>query len=219
MIHGLGQLKPNADAAVPKHAADSTASRFETCKRVVDVALALVALLLLAPLMTGCAIWIKMIDPGPVLYSQWRVGRDGWLFRIYKLRTMYLDAEKHGVQYAKTNDRRILPGCRWMRKSHVDELPQLLNILQGHMSLVGPRPERPEMLEQLRPMIPRIDHRHVGRPGLTGLAQVNNGYTNDLNGARAKLAYDLRYLRRRSLFQNFKLMLQTLTKVWDPSAL
>ena len=154
-----------------------------------------------------------------MLYCQWRVGRDGWLFRIYKLRTMRSNAEEGGARYARAHDQRVLPGCRWMRRSHVDELPQLWNILLGEMSLIGPRPERPEMLERLRPMIPRIDVRHAGRPGLTGLAQVTNGYTNDLQGARCKLAHDLRYLRSHSILGEIKLLLRTTSKVWDRAAM
>ena len=106
-----------------------------------------------------------------------------------------------------------------MRRSHVDELPQLWNILRGDMSLVGPRPERPEMFEQLRKDIPGIELRLAGRPGLTGLAQVKHGYTNDLAGARRKIAFDLRYLRRRSVFSDLKLLLATFPKVWDQAAL
>jgi len=188
-------------------------------KRVVDVAGAAVGGVLAAPVMLACIVWIKLVDPGPALYSQWRVGHRGRLFRIYKLRTMRRDAEAGGIQYARANDLRILPGCQWMRRSHIDELPQLWNIMLGQMSLVGPRPERPEMLERLRPMIPRIDRRLVGRPGLTGLAQVINGYTNDVAGARAKTACDLRYLRNRSLFGEFKLLLRTIGKLWDPAAM
>ena len=192
---------------------------FACFKRCLDVVSGMVGLVLCAPLLATCALWIRLVDPGPAFYRQWRVGRDGWLFQINKLRTMSLDAEELGARFAQTNDPRVLPGCQWMRRSHVDELPQLWNILRGEMSLVGPRPERPEMLEQLRPMIPRIDRRHTWRPGLTGLAQVVNGYTNDLSGTRRKLACDLKYLRRPSALGEIKLLLRTATKLWDPSAM
>lgn len=175
-------------------------------------------LVLLSPVMLGCALWIKLVDGGPVIYRQWRVGRDGWLFNIYKFRTMSQNAETDGVRFATQADPRILPGCKWIRKSHVDELPQLLNILMGHMSLVGPRPERPEIIEELRKDLPGIERRLAATPGLTGLAQVRNGYSNDLAGMRRKLAYDLRYLRRRSLLNDIKLILETIPRVWDPSA-
>ncbi len=189
-------------------------------RRLLDITGAGVGLLLLLPIMVGCGLWIKICDPGPVLYRQWRVGRNGWLFPIYKLRTMRLKAERLGeTKLASAHDPRILPGCGWMRKSHVDELPQLWNILIGQMTLVGPRPERPEIFDQLCNRIPGFARRIIVRPGLTGLAQISNGYTNDLSGMRRKLAYDLRYLRRRSLLTDLRLILRTLPRFWDRSAL
>jgi lipopolysaccharide/colanic/teichoic acid biosynthesis glycosyltransferase len=193
---------------------------FALCKRALDVAGAAVGLVLVAPVLAACALWIKIADRGPVFYTQWRVGQDGWLFRIYKLRTMAQRAEACGdARFASTRDPRILRGCAWMRRSHVDELPQLLNILFGQMSLVGPRPERPEIMEQLRRDVPGIDRRLAMKPGLTGLAQVRNGYTNDVKGTRRKLAYDLQYLRHRSIRNDITLLLQTIPRVWDQSAL
>ncbi len=191
---------------------------FESCKRVLDIIASVVGLVLLSPVMLLCGAWIKCVDGGPVLYRQWRVGRDGWLFKIYKFRTMSLDAEREGVQCATGSDPRVLPACQWVRKSHVDELPQLINILLGQMSLVGPRPERPEIIEELREDLPGIERRLSASPGLTGLAQVRNGYSNDVAGMRRKLAYDLRYLRSRSLGRDVKLILETIPRVWDPTA-
>ena len=188
-------------------------------KRLTDIAAAAAGIVLTMPLLLLCGLWIKVLDGGPALYQQWRVGQDGWMFRIQKLRTMRLDAEESGLaQFAVTGDPRVLPGCSWMRRSHVDELPQLWNILRGEMSLVGPRPERPEMLEWLRGHMPLIGRRLVVPPGLTGLAQVRNGYTNDLAGARRKQAFDLRYLRRLSLLADLSLILQTVPKIWDRGA-
>ena len=192
---------------------------FEAFKRAIDITAAVCGVVVLGPLLIGCAVWIKLVDGGPVFYSQWRVGTDGWLFKIYKFRTMRIDAEKGGAQWAAQSDPRVLRGCNWMRRSHVDELPQLWNILIGEMSLVGPRPERPEMTEELRKEIPGIEKRLAGRPGLTGLAQVRHGYTNDIAGARQKIAYDLRYLRSRSVSEDLRLVLQTVPKVWDRAAL
>jgi len=193
---------------------------FACFKRSLDIIGAVIGLMLCAPLLAACALWIKLGDRGPIFYSQWRVGASGWLFRIYKLRTMATDAESIGdARFAKSRDPRILPGCGWMRRSHVDELPQLLNILLGQMSLVGPRPERPEIIEQLRTAIPGIDRRLATRPGLTGLAQVRNGYTNDVQGARRKLAYDLKYLRGRSIRNEIGLLLRTIPRVWDQTAM
>ena len=187
--------------------------------RWIDITASLCGLMVLLPLLAACGLWIKCIDRGPALYWQWRVGHDGWMFRIYKLRTMRLDAERQGARFAEAGDPRILPGCGWMRRSHVDELPQLWNILTGEMSLVGPRPERPEILHWLTTVVPGIERRLAGRPGLTGLAQVRNGYTNDLAGVRRKLAFDLRYLRQRGPWTDLMLVLATAPKVWDHASL
>lgn len=207
-------------AGAPQHRWASTGPGFERFKRALDVVVALLVLVLISPLLAVSALWIKLCDGGPVFYRQWRVGRDGWLFRLYKLRTMSLNAEQDGqARFAQDADPRILPGCTWMRKSHIDELPQLWNILKGQMSLVGPRPERPEIIENLRRAIPKIERRLVAKPGLTGLAQVRNGYSFDTAGARKKLACDLKYLRRRGVVQEFRLLMATVPKVWDQAAM
>ncbi|WP_428386469.1 sugar transferase [Mucisphaera sp.] len=214
-------LQPQAsmlEPAVPFGRLETPGYGYEVTKRCIDIFAAGLGLLLLSPLLLAVALWIKAIDRGPVLYWQWRVGRNGWLFRLWKFRTMTLDAEDAGARLATTGDQRILPGCRWMRKSHIDELPQLWNILTGQMSLVGPRPERPEIIEELREEVPRIEWRLTGPPGLTGLAQVRNGYSNDLRGMRRKLALDLRYLRRRSIAADVRILLQTVPRCWDPTA-
>lgn len=191
---------------------------FEIAKRVVDLLGALLALIVFSPFLILSAMWVKYSDGGPVFYRQWRVGRDGKLFKIWKLRTMRTDAEKNGPQFATDNDPRIIPGCGWMRTSHIDELPQLLNIVRGEMSLVGPRPERPEFIEELRTQLPGVDRRLAGTPGLTGLAQVVNGYTNDLDGMKRKLDLDLRYLEQRSISLDIRLILKTFPRFWDRSA-
>ncbi|MEX0774099.1 MAG: sugar transferase [Phycisphaeraceae bacterium] len=189
-------------------------------KRVLDIAGALLGLAVAAPIVAGCAVWICLMDRGPAFYRQWRVGQDGWLFPIYKLRTMRQDSERHGEAcFAANADPRVLRGCGLMRKMHLDELPQLWNILTGDMSLVGPRPERPEIVERLRQAIPQIDRRTECRPGLTGLAQVRQGYTNDVTGARRKVAFDLCYLRRQSLAVDLALLLRTIPRLWDRAAL
>lgn len=216
MSHALETI----EASRRNRAAREPGIGFALFKRSLDLVGGLAGLLMVAPILLACAAWIKFVDGGPVFYSQWRVGQDGWLFRIYKLRTMSLAAEACGdARFARSSDPRILRGCKWMRRSHVDELPQLINILLGQMSLVGPRPERPEIMEQLRRDIPGIDKRLATRPGLTGLAQVRNGYTNDVKGTRRKLAYDLQYLRTRSIRNELTLILKTLPCVWDQAAL
>lgn len=189
-------------------------------KRLFDLCASLICLVLLSPLVLLCIVWIKLFNPGPVFYRQWRVGQGGWLFRIYKFRTMHLGAESGvGACFASACDSRVAFGCRWMRRSHVDELPQLWNIVLGQMSLVGPRPERPEILEEMRGYIPRIDRRLSVKPGLTGLAQLQSGYANDVNGTRRKLAYDFLYLRRQSFRQDVGLVLRTFPKFWDQQSL
>ncbi|XAL99186.1 sugar transferase [Phycisphaeraceae bacterium D3-23] len=191
---------------------------FEASKRLIDLAGVAVALVVLGPVLLGCCLWIKWTDGGPVFYRQTRVGRHGKHFQIWKLRTMRPNAELNGPQLATHDDPRILRGCKWIRRSHIDELPQLLNILRGEMSLVGPRPERPELIEQMRDTLPDFEQRLHATPGLTGLAQVRNGYSNDMDGMRRKLDFDLDYLRSRSIGLDLRLILMTLPLFWDRSS-
>lgn len=189
-------------------------------KRTLDVLGAAIGLIVMMPLLLACGLWIRHQDGGPAIYRQWRVGKDGWLFPIYKLRTMGQDAESDGqAKFAQASDDRVLAGCRWMRRSHVDELPQLWNILLGQMSLVGPRPERPEITCRLQETLAGFERRLAGDPGLTGLAQIRAGYANDLAGLRRKLALDIRYLRQRGLMLDLGLILRTAPCFWDRSAL
>jgi lipopolysaccharide/colanic/teichoic acid biosynthesis glycosyltransferase len=212
--HNLSLLRTSNDDTIVVHSSQS-----DPVRRTLDIAGAIVGLMTLGPLMLACAVWIKLADGGPVLYHQWRVGRGGSLFRIHKFRTMRQDAERiAGARFASQSDPRVLPGCMWMRRSHADELPQLWNVLTGDMSLVGPRPERPELHHRLLSSLPRMNLRLAVRPGITGLAQVRNGYTDDVTGARKKLAYDLLYLRHRSVLSDVRLILETLPKVWDHAA-
>lgn len=191
---------------------------FELAKRLMDLGGAVFALVLLGPVLLACGLYIKWADGGPVFYRQWRVGRDGKLFRIWKLRTMRTDAESAGAQFARDNDPRVIAGCYWIRKSHLDELPQLLNIIRGEMTLVGPRPERPEFMDQMAADLPGLHRRLHATPGLTGLAQVRNGYTNDLAGMKRKLELDLCYLRDRSIWLDLRLIALTLPRFWDRHA-
>lgn len=194
--------------------------QFRLFKELLDLVGGAVALAMFLPVMLICAAMIKISDPrGPVLYRQVRVGLNGRLFTIYKLRTMYVDAEKAGrAVRAGDDDPRIIPLCRWMRRSHVDELPQLFNILRGEMSLVGPRPERPELFEELSRQLPDFERRLAVKPGLTGLAQVYNGYDTDMDTVARKLEMDLDYIERMSLGLELKLLLATVTKFRDQGA-
>ena len=143
---------------------------------------------------------MKLTSRGPALYLQLRMGRNGKPFPIYKIRTMHYQCEKKsGAQWSTPGDSRILPLGRWLRRMHIDELPQLWNVIRGDMSLIGPRPERPEFVPQLEQAIAHYGQRLLLRPGVTGLAQVQLPADTDLNSVRTKLAYDLYYLRQRRL--------------------
>lgn len=188
-------------------------------KRAMDIAGAIVGMVVFSLPIVAAVLYIRVTDGGPAIYHQWRVGRGGRLFRIYKLRTMRLDAERHsGAVCALPVDRRVIPGCRWMRSSHFDELAQLWNILRGDMSLVGPRPERPELMDSICENISNFESRLAVRPGLTGLAQVRSGYANNLRGHRRKLHYDMLYMRRIGTLTDLRLMGSTLFRLWDHAA-
>jgi exopolysaccharide biosynthesis polyprenyl glycosylphosphotransferase len=168
-------------------------------KRGFDVAVASLGLVLTAPLFPVLALLVKRTG-GPVIFRQTRLGEGGKPFTIFKFRTMRQDAEAEGrATWASVSDPRITPVGRFLRKARLDELPQLWNVLRGDMSIVGPRPERPEFLELLREVVPFWSRRHLVKPGLTGWAQVSRGYTADAEGTAEKLSYDLWYLRHRSL--------------------
>jgi lipopolysaccharide/colanic/teichoic acid biosynthesis glycosyltransferase len=194
--------------------------QFRIFKELMDMVGGVIGLMLFGPVMLICAAMIKLADPaGPVMYRQVRVGRNGRLFTIFKLRTMYMDAEAHGkVQWAGKDDPRVIGICRWMRRSHMDELPQLINILRAEMSMVGPRPERPEMFESLTAELPDYEKRLAVKPGLTGLAQINVGYDVDMNTVRRKLEMDLEYIETMSLGMDVKVIAATVGKFNDRSA-
>ena len=179
-------------------------------KRLVDFLLALVLIVATAPLLVLACLLIKLSSNGPMLYSQVRVGRDRRLFRIYKIRTMHQNCERFsGPQWSQENDPRVTPVGRFLRGTHLDELPQLWNVLLGDMSLIGPRPERPEFVEQLEKAIPRYAERLGVRPGISGLAQVNLPPDSDLDGVRLKLFYDLHYIENLSPSLDLRLHLST----------
>jgi exopolysaccharide biosynthesis polyprenyl glycosylphosphotransferase len=179
-------------------------------KRVVDLLAGLCGLVLSAPIMMVAMILIKYESPGPAVYSQIRVGQFGRRFRIYKLRTMFQDAEKNGAQWAKHRDGRITRLGRFLRKTRLDEAPQFWNIVKGDMSLVGPRPERPEFVDQLRHRIPFFVQRHLVKPGLTGWAQINYPYGASIEDTLNKLKYDLFYIKRASVGLDAQIILRTI---------
>ena len=176
-------------------------------KRLCDVVLSAVGLLLTSPFFAVIALMIKCTDRGPVFYRQDRLTKDGQVFSICKFRTMIQDAEKHtGARLASDHDDRILPVGRFLRRTRLDELPQLWNILKGDMSLVGPRPERPELAAEIEESIPEFAYRLKVKAGLTGYAQVYGKYNTT---AYDKLKLDLTYIRKYSVFLDFKMILMT----------
>lgn len=183
-------------------------------KFAFDFAAALVLFIVTAPLLLLAMALVKLTSRGPALYVQLRMGRGGMPFPIYKIRTMYHQCEKKsGVQWSTPGDSRILPLGRWLRRLHLDELPQLWNVIRGDMSLVGPRPERPEFVPQLEQAVSHYGERLLLRPGVTGLAQVQLPPDTDLNSVRTKLAYDLYYLQNLSLWFDVRIIGATLFKM------
>jgi exopolysaccharide biosynthesis polyprenyl glycosylphosphotransferase len=183
-------------------------------KRLLDIALALVAALPFALLLPLLALAIKLDSPGGIFYSQERIGLNGRIFRIYKFRSMRADAEQAtGAVFSKPGDARVTRVGRIMRKTRLDELPQIWNVLRGDMSIVGPRPERPEHVQRLTEKIPFYRTRLVIRPGLTGWAQVRYGYGSTDEDALVKLQYDLYYVRHQSLILDVNIIIRTVGKV------
>jgi lipopolysaccharide/colanic/teichoic acid biosynthesis glycosyltransferase len=192
---------------------------FDVAKEVLDIILGFIAFAIALPVIVICALIVKLCSRGPVFFKQVRVGKDGRLFTIYKLRTMHLDAEQRsGAVWAQHGDPRVIAACRWMRRSHMDELPQLINVIKGEMSLVGPRPERPEILDKLEKQYPQVRKRLAVRPGITGLAQIRNGYDTTVEAFRNKLEADLEYINSRKWTMEFGILARTLGKLRDRSA-
>ena len=183
-------------------------------KRLTDIVSGCALLLLTSPISLITAIAVKLDSPGPVFYQQDRVGLGGLVFRIFKFRSMYVDAEaKTGAIWAAQRDPRVTAVGRFIRRMRIDELPQLMNVIRGEMSLAGPRPERPEMVANLSRTIPLYSHRHSMRPGLTGWAQVCYPYGATVEDATEKLGYDLYYIKNWSLLLDLQIILQTMKVV------
>ncbi|MGR8919092.1 MAG: TIGR03013 family XrtA/PEP-CTERM system glycosyltransferase, partial [Gammaproteobacteria bacterium] len=181
-----------------------------TEKRVLDVLVSALMIVATLPVMLVTAAAIYLESGGPVLYRQERVGRRGKVFTLLKFRSMRQDAEAGGAVWASQNDARVTRVGEFIRKTRIDELPQLFNVLRGDMSFVGPRPERPQFVAELAEAIPYYDLRHHVKPGITGWAQVLYPYGASINDAREKLQYDLYYLKNYSLFLDINIVLQTI---------
>ncbi|HEY5086320.1 MAG TPA: sugar transferase [Gemmatimonadaceae bacterium] len=203
--------------------------RSEFANRAVNVAIALFSLVIMAPVMVLVALAIKLTSPGPVFYVQTRVGMDrrrraaaavfdrrrsnvgGRAFRIIKFRSMRVDAEQGtGAVWATRADPRVTSVGEFLRKTRLDELPQLINVVLGDMNIVGPRPERPSIFAELRQNIESYPLRQQARPGITGWAQINRAYDSSIDDVRAKVEFDLEYLERQSVLEDLKIMLRTL---------
>lgn len=184
---------------------------FRRFKRMFDNVVAGVGVIIAAPIVFFTAIIIKIVSPGPAFFKQERVGCGGKAFYIYKLRTMRVDAEKHsGPMWAQENDPRLIKFGKLIRKMHIDELPQLYNVLKGDMSIVGPRPERPVFVEKLSKEIVGYKKRMDVRPGITGLAQVWHKYDETIADVRKKVKYDLLYIREMCLMVDLRILLRTI---------
>ncbi|WDU82059.1 exopolysaccharide biosynthesis polyprenyl glycosylphosphotransferase [Caloramator sp. Dgby_cultured_2] len=180
---------------------------YDYIKRILDIILSLIGLIIGLPFVIIFSILIIIESPGSPIYKQERVGKRGKIFTIYKLRSMYCDAEKNGPKWADKNDDRVTKIGKIIRKTRIDEIPQLINVLKGEMSIVGPRPERPMFTYQFDQEIPGFINRLKVKPGLTGWAQVNGGY--EMTPAE-KLEYDLYYIENRCLKLDLLIILKTI---------
>lgn len=190
------------------HAA--TGSLFPLLKRAFDLAVASVGLLIFGAMLPFLYLAIKLDSPGPLFYTQARVGKGGKPFQLIKLRTMIPNAEENGAVWATENDPRVTRVGRFLRKTRLDELPQFVNVLRGEMSIVGPRPERPEFVEQLIKQIPFYRARHSVKPGMAGWALIHYGYGSSVEDALIKLQYDLYYIKHQSIFLDIAILLRTI---------
>jgi len=179
-------------------------------KRVLDISAAATGLVIGLPVWPFLALAVKAGSPGPIFYRQDRVGRGGKVFSLVKFRSMVADAENGQAVWAEENDRRVTATGRVLRRFHLDEWPQLWNVLKGDMSLVGPRPERPEFVRELEKQIPHYGDRFSAKPGLTGWAQVRFKYASTVEDARVKLGYDLFYIAHWSFGLDVLILARTL---------
>jgi exopolysaccharide biosynthesis polyprenyl glycosylphosphotransferase len=183
---------------------------YNAAKRLMDITTSVIALIVLSPLCLIVAVLIKLTSRGPIFYTQIRAGKDWKNFEIYKFRTMKVDAEKStGPVWAKHKDNRITPIGRFLRKSRIDEIPQFVNVLKGDMSVIGPRPERPVFVDELKTQISDYPKRLTVKPGITGLAQVYHRYDKTIADVRKKVKYDLLYIKKMCFLTDLGIILRT----------
>ena len=187
--------------------------RTQIAKRAIDIISALLLLFITLPFSILTALLIKFESAGPVLFKQKRTGQYNKQFKVYKFRSMCDDAEKNGAQWAEKNDARVTKIGRFIRKTRIDEIPQLINVLQGTMSIVGPRPEREVFIKDLEASIPYYRFRHAVKPGVTGLAQVSYPYGASVEDAMWKHKYDIYYIKHHSSLLDIKILLLTVKTV------
>ena len=182
---------------------------YKGIKKVIDLIASFLGLLVFLPLCLIIALAIKLDSRGPVFYRQERVGQDGRLFSLIKFRSMTVDAEKDGPVWAVVNDQRVTRVGRWLRKLRLDEITQIINVIKGEMSIVGPRPERPFFVKKLEKEIPFYSHRHAVKPGITGWAQILYPYGATREDAQEKLKYDLYYIKHMSPIMDLRIISET----------
>jgi len=185
------------------------------CKRTIDITASLLAIIILSPVYLFAAIKVKLSSPGPIIYSQQRIGLFGRPFSIYKFRSMYVDAEATGPALSSKEDSRITNWGKIMRKWRIDELPQFVNIIKGDMSLVGPRPERKHFIDIISQTHPHYKYLHKVKPGLTSWGMVQYGYAENVNQMMERMKYDLLYIENCSLALDVKIMLYTLMVIFQ----
>ncbi len=223
-IIDLAQFAEKISGKIPLQAIDESwfieycghqeSRSYDLLKLAIDKSVAILLLILLIPFAAIILPLLLLIHGRPIFFKQIRTGQNNRPFKLYKLRSMVVDAEKHGAQWAKPGDARVTTIGKILRKTRLDELPQLINIIRGEMSLVGPRPERPEMIEkQLSPNIPFYNLRHLVKPGVTGWAQVTFRYGFSQDDSKKKLEYDLYYVKNRSIWLDLLVILKTVKTV------
>ena len=192
---------------------------FNEVKRTFDIIGASILFIVLGPFMGFFALLVKLTSSGPAFFTQVRVGQDGRLFNMIKLRTMHTNAENQtGPVWAQERDPRVTRLGRFLRMTHLDEVPQLINVIKGEMSLIGPRPERPYFVNQFRRSIPRYEGRLAVRPGITGLAQVRHKYDETIEDVRKKLGYDLAYVNDMCWTSDLKIAFLTIGMITGKNA-